>query len=482
MKKILSTIIALSILLTPFSSFGVNIPGYEGGIQNENSYKEVVFITGEPIVLEGSLTIRESGRGNNLTERYTYKLSNPQKNAKLDRTISLKVEENPSGDQIISTKTLDSFKETLTINGKKYIVGKDDYIWNQSTIDQQTPLLNYYAGDIMGRKTYKSDTETIVLDIEGDLVGYNSPWSATETQSIKYSIDSINNTNKNRNWQGTANVETSYNKTKDYSYSENTPTQISFRQGVTTTEKHENVLKYNYDLPRTGGKGRNIGENSTSLGTVPIVNRLKIPAARDIRGHALEEEMFLVASMEGLPANSENIGPDTFISRGDFAKIIVKSMDIPVEKLEEPKKTRGKKKPAPIPTTFKDVKTNHRNFDYIETVAKRGIMVGVNKYNFKPDAPLTRAEAYTTIIRLLGIKSNLAPINQNYSTGFKDDRQIPVWAKDHVYVARQRGMARGDYFYPNKEITKAESAKLIVDLIHYMQEDLKRDYRENILN
>ena len=45
MKKILSLIIALSILLTPLSSLAISTPGYEGGIQNETTYKEVVFIT-----------------------------------------------------------------------------------------------------------------------------------------------------------------------------------------------------------------------------------------------------------------------------------------------------------------------------------------------------------------------------------------------------------------------------------------------------
>lgn len=483
MKKFLSLIIALSILLTPLSSLAISTPGYEGGIQNETTYKEVVFITGKPIVLEGTLTIRESGKANNLTERYTYKLSNSLENAKLDRTISLKVEQSISGNQIQTTRTLDSFRETLTINGRRYTVNKNDYIWNQSTIEHQTPLLNYFAGDTMARKTYTNGTETIIVDTKGDLVGYNSPWSATETQVIEYIINSQDKVNPNNKWQGTAKVETSFNKTKDYSYSENSPTQISFREGVTITEKHENVLKYNYDLPNSNGKGRNIGKNSTSLDTVPEPKRLKIPAARDIRGHEMEEEMFLLASLEGLPLNSEYIGPDTPISRGDFAKAIVKSMDIPLIEREEPKRTRGRKKPEPIPQIFKDVNPNHRNFEYIETVAERGIMVGVNKENFKPDSPLTRAEAYTTAIRLLGISSNLAPINKNYTTGYKDDNTIPPWAKDYIYVAKQRGIInKGDYFYPNRKITKAESAKLIVDLIHYMQEDLKKDYRENILN
>ena len=89
------------------------------------------------------------------------------------------------------------------------------------------------------------------------------------------------------------------------------------------------------------------------MDTVPEPKRLKIPAARDIRGHEMEEEMFLLASLEGLPLNSEYIGPDTPISRGDFSKAIVKSMDIPLIEREEPKRTRGRKNQSQFPKYLK---------------------------------------------------------------------------------------------------------------------------------
>lgn len=488
MKKLISYMLMFAILLTPLSTLAINIPGYEGGIQNENTYKEVIFVTGKPIVMEGTLTIKSKEKDNTITETYTYKLDNPKEDAKLTRTIKMTAHLEPKGNQISINRTLDSYRETIDVDGKRYEARKDDYPWNQGTITHNTPLLSYYAGDVAARKIYTvgRGEETVTVETQGKLVGYDSPWSATETQTIEYVIYGEDRLNPDRKWQGTATVEASYNKTKDYSYSENIPRQISFREGVTITEQHENVLKYDYDLPRMNGdqiqKGRNVGKDSFSIDTVPIITRLNIPQAKDIRGHGYEEELFLLASMEGLPLNNEYIGPDTFVSRGDFAKMIVKSMDIPIEEREEPKRKRGRRKQEPTPPMFKDVKTNHRNFDYIETVGKRGIMVGIDKNKFKPDAPLTRAEAYTIAIRLLGFK-NLAPTNKNYTTGFKDDKSIPAWAKDNIYVARQLDILEGaDYFYPNREITNGESAKLIVELIHYMQEDLKQDYRENILN
>ena len=52
MRRRILTILLL-ILMLPFPSMASDIPGYEGGIMNENTYKEVIFITGNPIVMEG---------------------------------------------------------------------------------------------------------------------------------------------------------------------------------------------------------------------------------------------------------------------------------------------------------------------------------------------------------------------------------------------------------------------------------------------
>lgn len=484
MKKTFIFILAIMLIITPVKSFAIKIPGYEGGIQNESLYKEIIFVTGEPIIMEGTLTIKTKEKNNTITESYTYKLENKAHNAKLTRTITLKEILEQNGTQVKSTKSLEKYKETITINRKKYEVKDSHYQWNQGTITHNTPLISYYAGDFSARKTYdiNKGEEILVVESVGYLVGYDSPWSATQTQTVDYILNYENKLTET-SWEGTATVESSYNKTKDYSYAENIPNQISFNGGFRITEKEENILKYSYDLPRVVNnqivKGRNVGNKSLSLDTNPIIERLNIPALRDVLGHEYEEELLLLASMEGLPLNSISIGPNSAITRGDFARLIVKSMGIEIVK-EEIKKSNRKKVESPE-ATFKDVPLDNENYDYIEEVYKRSIMLGIKEGIFDPEAPLTRVEAYSVVSRILGLQ-NLVPIG-NYSLGYRDEANIPIWARGHIYICKELGLIEdSNYLYPNRYLTKGEAARLIVNLINYMQEELPYDYMEGILN
>ena len=484
MKKFISLLIVLSMLLVPLESIAINIPGYEGGIQNENTYKEVIFITGEPIIMEGTLKVKVKEKGDTRTEQYTYKLQNMEKGAKLSRSVKLVETLERRGNQVTSQKKLDGYKETIEIGKKKYEVKDENYQWNQGTVLHNTPLVGYCAGDWSARKTYVVDkgAETVTVQTIGNLVGYDNSWSATETQTQEYIINYEEKKENGRKWEGTATVEDSYNRTKDYAYVDNVPNQISFKGGFLLTETQDNVLKYSYDLPRkingTIVKSRNIGEDSFSIDTNPIIERLNIPAVRDVLGLPNEKDILLLASMDAFPINSNYLGASTPMSRGDFARAITLSMGIELPK-EETKKR--KKKVEEKQPTYIDVGKNHRNYPYIEAVSEKDIMDGVGKGRFAPDRPITRAEGVSILIRLLGFQ-NLAPI-QNYSTGYIDDEKIPKWSKDFVYVAKELGIInREGYFYPSRPLTKGECATLLVNFIEYLQDDLRYDYRENILN
>lgn len=487
--KITSLIIILTLVLVSSSSLAVELPGYEGGINNENNYKEVIFITGEPIELEGTLKINIKERNRKGVQEknytYTYNLNNFKLGATLKRTIRLTETFDTNGKQTTSQKTLDNYNETLRIDGKTYQVKTEDYQWNQGQVLHETGLLEYYAGDWSARKTYKVDrgAETVTVQTKGNLVGYDSPWSATQTQTLEYIIEYENKLEEDSTWEGNAIVEASYNKTKDYNYVENVPNQISFRGGFILTEKHENVLKYSYDLPRPNGRGRNMGRDSMSIDTNPIITRLNIPALRDVRGLESEKDILLIASMDGFSLTATNLGASTSVSRGDFARALANTMDIelPVEETTSSRRSRRNKEKEEEKLRYIDVPKTHRNYSYIEGVSNRNIMVGVGKGRFEADRELTKAEATTILIRLLGFQS-LAPIG-NYSTGFKDDSSIPYWAKDHVYMAKELNIVpRTEYFYPNRPITKEETATLLVNFINYLQDQLKYDYRENVLN
>lgn len=485
-NRVVALILILTLLLAS-PSLAVELPGYEGGINNENNYKEVIFITGEPIELEGTLkiSIKERNRRGvqEKTYTYTYDLNNLKLGATLKRNIKLTETFETNGKQTTSLKTLDKYTENFRIDGKTYQVKTEDYQWNQGQVLHETGLLEYYAGDWSARKTYNVDrgAETVTVQTIGSLVGYDSPWSATQTQTLEHIIEYQNKLEDNNTWEGTALVEASYNKTKDYNYVDNVPNQISFKGGFMLTEKHDNVLKYSYNLPRANGVGRNMGQNSMSIDTNPIITRLNIPALRDIRGLASEKDILLVASMDGFSLTATNLGPSTAVSRGDFAKALANTMDIELPVEEDTRSRRSRRNKEEEKLRYIDVPKTHRNYSYIEGVSNRNIMVGVGKGRFEPDRELTKAEATTILIRLLGFQ-NQAPIG-NYSTGFKDDSSIPSWAKDHVYMAKELNIVpKSEYFYPNRPITKEETATLLVNFINYLQDQLKYDYRENILN
>lgn len=487
MKKLI-TLIIMIILVSPLKSLAINIPGYEGGIQNETTYKEVIFITGEPIVMEGTLSIKRKEKDNTVIETYKYNLENKSYNAELKRDITLLETLETKGKQTTSTKTLEKYKEKVEINGKEYEVEDDYYQWNQGSVTHTTPLLGYYAGDYIARKTYSvEDGEAkVVVETVGNLVGYNSPWSSTETQTVEYIINYDDKLNNNDSWEGTATVETSYGLAKDYSYQKNIPNHISFRGGYRISEKEESVLKYKYNLPRKNGNkvisGRNLGTSSLSLEKNPNITRLNIPALRDVLGHKYEDQLLLLASMEGIPLNSISIDPSSEISRGEFARLLIKSMNVEIEETQtNSRRSSRRAKEEEETRLFEDVGEENPNFKYIEEVGKRGIMGPLKEDNFYPNNPVSKLEAYIILVRILGFE-HLAPIG-NYSLGYIDEDKVPVWAKDSIYVAKELDFIEGsDYLYPDRTITKGEASALIVDLIDYMREELKYSYREDILN
>ncbi|AOY78257.1 hypothetical protein BJL90_06195 [Clostridium formicaceticum] len=488
MAQILLTL--LLILSFSVQGYGLEIPGYEGGIQNESTYREVIFITGEPIVVEGTVTV--SDRGDRVT--YTYRnLTNTEKEVTLTRNVTLTKQTTTNGNhQKTETLSLNRYRETINVGGVRYETTEDQYPWSQSTIFHEKPGVTYFAGNWDGRKTYTINRNegTVKVSTQGTIVGYDHHWGATQTQSIVHYIEYRQNNNNGEeglSWEGTVEVSVAHNRTKDYHYEANAPSQISFRGGYLLTEKEENVVKYNYNLPRISQegellRGRNSGTSSFTLDTNPENKRLTIPALRDISGHWAEGDILFLASLEAFYPNNVNFGPSLPMSRGEFARALGVVMGI--EKEEQPTvRTRAVRTVEEPPSIFVDVPKENPNQKYIEAVYERGVMRGVGQDHFMPNQGITKAEATVAIIKALGFEG-LAPIQQ-YTTGYRDDGAVPLWAKDAVYLARELKVVQGDnngYFQPNRNLTKAEGAEILVNLVNYLQQDIRYDYRERILN
>jgi hypothetical protein len=174
--------------------------------------------------------------------------------------------------------------------------------------------------------------------------------------------------------------------------------------------------------------------------------------------------------------NSNYFMPRSFMSRGEFAKAIVKACDISLE-------DAAKKKLKSYLPSFVDVEKNHPYYDYIEVASKMGVMAGVSDTRFSPDEYLTKAQAAAIIVRAMGLEE--ASDASSTKTAFRDDSSVAAWAKKPVNVAHRMGIISANNYNeiePNRLLTRAESAVMLNKFIRYLQFDIRKEYREKIIN
>ncbi|ERM92646.1 S-layer protein [Caldanaerobacter subterraneus subsp. yonseiensis KB-1] len=478
-----------------FSMFPANIfaynSGFEAGISNEQEYKEVVFITGEPVVFSGFLKVTSSKRGDTTTTTYRYTLSTPSGD-KLTRTLTFVTEEKqkPEYNQIIAETTLKNYTESIKIGGDTYTLDRNNgYIYQGSEVKSINPAVTYYAGNYSGSKVYRMNGNkgTVKVSIEDKTVGFSHKYGSAETHQMCYQIEATIGTGNNvKKWVGEAQVNVSFADKSSIEYVENDPQYISFRGGYLLRRNSEDVMTYAYNLPKfdeNGNEiGRNTGSNSLRLDGIYTENRLVVPEVRDISGTWGKDDINKLLSLEIFPKDSLYFGPKLYILRSDFAVAVAKAIGI--APYEPPKNALYSTRKMPVEVSpFKDVPTNDPNYGYIKAASDIGLISGIGPSQFGPSLPLTRAQAAVIFIRALGLE-NLAP--QGYfKTGFLDDSSIPLWAKRSVYVVREIGLVGGDTFgrfNPESYVTREEAASMISRMIDFMMKDLTFDYVERVLN
>lgn len=152
-----------------------------------------------------------------------------------------------------------------------------------------------------------------------------------------------------------------------------------------------------------------------------------------------------------------NYLPEQPLTRAQMAKLLAIGLGY-----EEEAETLSQ-----TPSRFADVSDRHWGRGYIELVAELGIAEGYPDGSFGPDAPISRAEMATFIIRAAGL-SERARMSLTVSTTYRDDDQIPSWARGAVYVAQKEGLMQGmpdGNFYPDNSLTRAEGAAAIYRLL-----------------
>lgn len=511
---VLLTLLLLGTTLFPMPAAAAPTPaGLEGGISGaagisgSRSYQEVVFVTGEPLVVSGTVTERPGRpRGNRVETSYTYRLENKEAGLRLDRQLTLATTLSEKANQITATTEVVRMRETITVGRTRYTLDENGSVWNRSTVTVNEPAVSYFAGNLEGRRVYTINRNegTVTVTLSGDITGYDQPWGRVEIQNLYGTVSSdrtwttqdqttdaqgrpVRTTVEHRStWNGTFTSQVSCTGRFDVKYVPNEPRQISFAGGYQVTETEEGILRVSYDLPRLNDAGevvgsrRKTGEETLNLTGTPTTQRLPVPEYKDTQGRWSAADITLLGSLAAWDWQDKYFHPTAPVTRREFALALAHALRLTPPAPPPDQRFPGQAAPQPAASPFRDVAATDQAWPYLKAVSDRGIMTGVAPGYFGAQANLTRAQAVTAFIRALGFE-NLSPAA--VGTGFADDREIPTWAQGSFAVAREIGLVTGDSFgraRPNAYLTREEAAGMLARLITYLRQDILRDYRDRI--
>lgn len=500
-KVILATILTLSFTLQAFALEGEM--GYFGGIstgtklpttteiaQKNNKkkvkkqslpYKEHIYLNGKAELVEGTIEVKPSGEVDpskpvgNYKETYTIKAQNADGSNVLNRNITLDTQYVYDAQYRQATKTsvVSRWSETIILDGQQYTLDSIQSHFNKSVLEDYTPGVMYYRGDINYKAVYSAvgddaDGQTSV-SASGPIYGYDQTWAKTETQKLNIIVN-----NGSRQYHIEQNPSLTVSKTLQYGANE--PDAISFQGNYKELTKNEGMALYNirvgakdlYDEEKQGGIHM---QDNTSI------EQLVAPGISNIQGHFAESDVKKLYSMGIYTSPSNKFNPNEVITKGEYVKALVLAMKLPIEEVKPTKKKKSKKiEETPVFTNLPDTDPY---YPYALAAYNEGLIGGGH---FAKDEAMTREQAYTLIVRMIGLE-RLGFYGKVY-TPFVDDSKISSWAKTPIQAGVSLGLVRSDengYFLPQRKVTKAEAAAIINQMIDYLRYTLKTDYQEKIM-
>ena len=511
MKKLFILFMSLVIIINlVFPSFVVAREGdcgYEGGISSGEvagktlyDYQEVCFLSGEPVVFKGTLTIKKSTKASEVLSTYTYSLKNLDRAATFTRMLTLdsKVTDKDNGQTIEETSLSGRYSEVIRIGSLTYTLKKYDF--TRSNLIDHKPAIDYYAGNLWGRKTYQviggagasASSGVITVEETGNFYGYNQYWGTAQVQTLSYIVDAqVKKGSAIDTWGGTADINLSSSTTKEISYVSNKPGSISFSGGYVQTQHNESIMEYNCSLPEFDKNGISTDnildkKDSLKLESFPVQTRLPTPQTSNLKGQWAENDINTLFSLEVITGKGSTFRPEAYITRAEFASVINNAAKpVPIDTTLSSKiiSTTSTKGNAPVISAFNDVKVANKYFTAISSVYSRGIMSTKSSKVFSPNTSVTVADAIVVFIKALGLES-MAPQPVPVTT-FKDNSKIPTTARASAYVAEQIGLIEADsngYLHPTDKLTNAKAAVMINGFINYMRSGIIKDYKDRLVN
>lgn len=201
---------------------------------------------------------------------------------------------------------------------------------------------------------------------------------------------------------------------------------------------------------------------------------IKHPFARDAI-----ETLYAKGIMNDAPGSG--FGTELKINRGEFATMIVKALDLPINAGPY----RDNNEDDPSEPTFRDVRPSDDDWDYeykyIETAARAGIIRGKDTGAFFPEDSVTREEASVMIARALNLKLG-TPEAAKLALGkmYTDGHLMDYYAAPSVLVVSKAKIMNGEVndptakkptykFNPKGDLTRAEMAVITLRIMQQLK-------------
>ena len=188
---------------------------------------------------------------------------------------------------------------------------------------------------------------------------------------------------------------------------------------------------------------------SLIAGSAYAVNRY----FEDAKGHWAEEAIQILANKGIICGYPDGlVHPDAIITRGEFAALIARTMELPEPNVSE------------VTISFTDI-AGHWSAQQVEALIIAGVIQKDDfGMKFQPDKPITRMEMIRMLVRAIG-KGEHDP-SCPCVTGFSDDDGLSDGDKASICTGKKYDIVNGypdGTVKPDGEATRAEAFEMLVD-------------------
>lgn len=185
-------------------------------------------------------------------------------------------------------------------------------------------------------------------------------------------------------------------------------------------------------------------EESTDEGKTPLT---------DIEGHWAKDYINQLYNDDVVSGYGDGrFGPDDSVTRAQILKIALLAFELPVEGGEN---------------DFTDIPSGEWYEDYVSSASgDLDIVSGYTDNTFRPNNPVTRAEALKIILKAAGVELGTGTGN------FSDVDTVNDWFAVYTAYAKEIGLIGGytdGTFRGNQPITRAEVCKIVVELMEFLE-------------